>query len=108
MLNIEYLRSFRIGPYAIFDFVASYLGVAVLAPLLSKLTKKLGWTVPFSSWMWLTLPISVLAHIAAGNVTPMTEDFLSPNDGWIIKLVIIGMTYMAFKNIKRSKSKKNK
>ncbi|MCA9369427.1 hypothetical protein KC721_03945 [Candidatus Woesebacteria bacterium] len=106
MMTIEYLRSFRIGPYAIFDFAVSYLGIALVSPLLSKLTKKIGFTVPFSSWMWLTLPIGVLAHIAAGNITPLTEQTLSPNSGWVSKAILALMVVLAVKKIKRAKKKK--
>lgn len=73
MLTIEYLRSFRFGPFTYFDTLGAFLGTALLAPLLSKLFKKAGIVIPFQSWLWFVLPISVIAHSLKGVETPFTK-----------------------------------
>ncbi len=72
MSTIEFLRSFRIGGYAVFDFVASFVGIYLIAPLLSKLFRQIRIEIPILSWMYLTIPIGILAHVLSGSITPMT------------------------------------
>lgn len=89
---ITFLRSFRIGPFAIFDFVLSYVVMYLIAPYL----KKLGVPVTREQLLWWTLPLSILAHIAVGRITPLTELFLAQNDGYLIKGVVILMILIGF------------
>ena len=84
MFNIEYLRSFRVGEYAIFDFVVSFLGVYILSPLLVKLFLIFKISTSKKVWLYLTLPIGILAHLLSGQMTKMTEDFLNPSDYFIL------------------------
>lgn len=93
---ITFLRSFRIGGFALFDFTISYIAVYFLAPYLSKLFKLIGIHINREQWLWLTLPISVLVHIAIGTYTPFTKIIINPSGGLVAKLVIIAMLLMAY------------
>ncbi|MFZ2199816.1 MAG: hypothetical protein WAV40_03435, partial [Microgenomates group bacterium] len=100
MLNIEYLRTFKIGEYAIFDLSISFLGVYLLSPLLTRFFKIFKLSIPLSSWMYLTLPLSILAHIATGKYTPMTKYFLDPSGHYFLKIFIIILLLLGLKLIK--------
>ena len=95
---ISFLRSFRIGPFAIFDFAISYLAVYLIAPYLFKIGLKLS----REQLLWLTLPISILVHIIFGVMTPLTTMFLDPYGGYLVKILILFMLGMAFFRRKRS------
>ena len=100
MIPIEFIRQFRFDGYAIFDFVAAFLGIYLLAPLLSKLFRKLGVEIPTKSWMFFTLPISIIAHLLVGNITPMTRDFIDMHDHYILKILILILLVLGIKGIK--------
>ena len=100
MFNLEYLRHFRIGEYAIFDIVVSFLGIYLLSGLLSKLFLKIGINIPKISWMYFTLPIGILTHILVGRITPMTRDFLDLNGHYLIKIIIILMIILGAMGIR--------
>jgi hypothetical protein len=100
MTTIENLRQFRLGKYAIFDFAASFLGVYLLSPLLSKIFLKIGLNIPKQNWLFLTLPLSILTHLLVGNITPMTKDFFSPNSHYLLKLIILTSLFLGLKGIK--------
>lgn len=89
MNQIDYLRQFRLGNFAVFDFAASFLGMLALSPLLSYLCKRAGVHVPKRNWVILTLPIGVLAHILVGNITPLTKDVLDLSGHYVAKIVIV-------------------
>ena len=93
---ITYLRTFRIGPFAIFDFAASYLAVWIFAPLIIKLVSYIGIHPTRANLMWLVVPASVLVHILVGTYTPLTKMFLNPSGDYIVKLVILFMLYKGF------------
>ncbi len=101
MVSIEYLRSFRLAGYALFDFTLAFFGMALAAPLLSWLFKKMGILVPKKNWVILTLPISVLAHVLAGNYTPLTKNFLDPSGHYFVKLIILACCVLGGMNIRR-------
>ncbi len=103
MIPIEFFRQFRFGGYAIFDFVVSFLGIYLLAPLLSKLFRKLGLDIPRLSWIYFTLPIGIISHILVGNITPMTRDFLDLHDHYILKIIILVLLVLGIKGIKKIK-----
>ena len=101
MITLPYLRSFRIAEYAIFDLVASFIGVYLLAPLLSKLFLKFKIVVPLSSWLYFTLPLGIIIHLLVGNMTGMTKDFIDPNGHFVIKIIIVLLTIIGIKGIKK-------
>ncbi|MDO8499210.1 MAG: hypothetical protein Q7S66_00945 [bacterium] len=100
MLTIEYLRQFRIFGYAYFDLSLAFLGIGLLSPLLSKIFLKFRIKIPTINWLILTLPISILIHIAIGKFTPMTKNFLDPHDHYILKIIIIGLLFLGIRGIK--------
>ncbi len=101
MNTIELLRQFRIGEYAIFDFVVSFAGIFLITPWMTKLFRKVGIEIPTRSWMLLTLPMSILIHLLVGNITPMTKNFFDANDHYLFKALILGLTIAGVKGIKR-------
>jgi len=93
MITIEFLRSYKLLDYAIFDFVVSFLGVYLLSPILTKLFLLFKIKVSRKSWLLLTIPVSILVHYLVGNITPMTKDFLNLNGSYLLKIIIISLTY---------------
>ena len=102
---IEFLRSFRAGPFAIFDFVASYILVYFLAPYLSRFFAMFRIRVSREQWLWLVLPISLIFHLVFGKNTPLTKMFLDLNGGWLVKVLILGMIYMAYRGPKKHRGR---
>ncbi len=104
---IETLRTPRIGGYAIFDFAVSFLAVYLIAPWLSKLARKIRLEIPKYSWLYLTVPLSVIVHILVGTMTPLTLGFVDLHGHLFIKFVIILLVILGVKDI-RVIGKKNK
>lgn len=100
MIPIEFLRQFRLGGYAIFDFLAVFIGMFLLAPLLSKIFLKLKIKIPQKNWLFLALPIGIATHLLVGKITPMTEDFINLHDHYVLKILVIGLFGMGLLNIK--------
>ena len=100
MLTIESLRQFRIFGYAIFDLTVSFLGIYLLSPLLSKLFLVLRIKVPKKNWLFLTLPLGILAHLLVCNITLMTKNFIDLQGNWILKIVILASLLFGLKGIK--------
>lgn len=100
MIDIVYLRHFRIGPYAIFDFAVSYLGMYVIAPMLSAVVSKIHLNISRSGWMWLTLPLSVVFHIVFNQQTPLMKALISPDHYFIEAIALLFMLYMGLNNIR--------
>lgn len=107
MFTIEYLRSFRIEGYALFDLSLAILAIYLAAPWLSKLTRKCGIEVPKHSWLLLTLPISISIHVLVGTYTPMTKNFLDPSDHYLLKLLILVFLVLGLKDMKWVKATKH-
>lgn len=101
MTIIESLRQYRIGEFAIFDFTAAFLGMILIAPLLSKLCRKIGFDVPKRNWVILTLPLATLAHLIVGNITPMTKQLLDPDGHYFLKVLMIGLCIFGAMGIKK-------
>lgn len=106
MSTLEFLRQFRLGDYAIFDLTLAIIGMALLAPLLSKLFLKLHIEIPRKNWPILALPIGILAHLLVGNITSMTEDFFDPSGHYFIKVLILILLVLGLRGIKKIKIKK--
>jgi len=97
---LEFFRQFRVGEYAIFDFVVAFVGVWLLSPLLSKIFLKIRIDIPKQNWLFLTLPLSILFHLIFRASTPLTKDFISIGDHYILKIVIILLFILGVKGIK--------
>ncbi len=85
MDTLHFLRQFHIFDYAVFDLVASFVGIYLLSPVLSRFARWFRLDIPRQSWLLFTLPIGILIHILGGSYTPMTKDFLDPTSHWILK-----------------------
>ncbi len=106
MIPIAFLRQFRLGDYAIFDFAVSFLGFYLLAPLLSKLFLKIRVDIPHQNWLYLTLPIGIVSHLLTGKITPLTRDFIDLQGHYIVKIMIIGLLFLGLRGIKIIKKNK--
>jgi len=100
MIPIEFFRQFRFSGYAIFDFVAAFLGIYLLSPLLSKIFLKFRIDISKQNWLLLTLPISIFAHLLFGRITPMTRDFIDIHNHYILKVLILSLLILGIKGIK--------
>jgi hypothetical protein len=103
MTVIEFLRQFRIGEYALFDLSASFLGMWILSPLLSKLFSYINIHIPKRNWLYLTLPIGILAHLLSGRITPMTQYALDVHGHYLLKALLIILTFFGLRHITRIK-----
>ena len=103
MTTLEFLRQFRFNEYAIFDFVAVFLGMYLLSPLLSKIFLKLKIDIPKQNWLFLALPISIFAHLLVGKITPMTRDFVDIHGHYVLKILIFCLLILGTKGMKTTK-----
>ena len=103
MFSLEYLRQFRIGPFAIFDTAISYLGILILSPFLRWLMSKLHLKVPISAWVWLTMPIAVIFHLIFQQTTPLMKILSDPSQiqFYIALFILSVMTFMGFRKISK-------
>lgn len=99
MLTLEYIRQFRVFGYALFDLGVSFLGVYLLAPLLTKLFLMFGVKISRKSWLLLTLPLSIAIHLLVGTMTQMTRDFFDIQGHYVIKILIIGLLILGTRGI---------
>jgi hypothetical protein len=102
-MSITYLRQFKLAGYAVFDFAASFLGMFLLSPLLSGLARRAGWQVPRGNWVFMAMPLGVAVHLASGNMTPMTRDFIDPRGHYLVKAAILVFLVLSFRSIKKIK-----
>ena len=106
MISIEFLRQFRLGEYAIFDFAVAFLGIYLLSPLLSKIFLKIRISIPKQNWLFLTLPISIVAHLLVGKMTPMTQNFIDIHGHYILKVIILLLLILGLTSIRIVKKRK--
>lgn len=99
---IDFLRQFRIGGFALFDFTAAFVGIYFLAPFLSKLFRKIGLEIPRRSWLFWTIPIGVISHLLVGKITPLTREFIDPHGHYLVKIIILGLVILGAWGIRRS------
>ncbi len=97
---IEFLRQFRFGGYAIFDFAIAFLGIYLFSPLLSKIFLKMRVNIPKRNWIFLTLPIGIATHLLIGTITPMTARFLDPSGHYTLKVIILVLLILGFRGIR--------
>ena len=93
MSFITKLRSYRIGPFAIFDFTMSYAGAWFAAPYLKVSREKA---------LWLVLPIGVVLHKVIGKETPLNRLVIGPESSIIAKGVILAMAYKGITSSKET------
>lgn len=105
MDTIIFLRQFRVDEYALFDIAVSFLGIYLIAPLLSKIFLRIGLKVPKISWLLLTLPLGIAVHLLVGTLTPMTSNFIDPQAHYILKVLILGLLFFGIKQISVAQKK---
>lgn len=102
MISLEVIRQLRIGPFTVFDTATAYIGIFLIAPILTWAFSKIHVYIKRTQWLWLTLPIGLTTHLALRLNTPFTKMFLSPKDYYFIpQLVILAMLFMGLKNINK-------
>lgn len=101
---ISFLRQFRVGGFAIFDFVVAFWGIFMLSPWLSKIFRKLGLEIPKRNWLFLTLPIGIVVHLLIGRKTPLTADFIDLKSHYFLKIIIIALFILGMRGIRRLKN----
>lgn len=84
MTTLENLRSYRLGPFAIFDFASAYGAVYFLAPKLNINRKQA---------LWLTLPAAIIIHKLTNQETPLNKMVLGPESNTLAQLILAGMLY---------------
>lgn len=97
MITLTYLRSFRLGTFAIFDFALAYVGVYLLVPLLNKLISPIYHQLSHFQWMLLVLPIGIVFHLITGNMTPLTKQALDPSGYYLLKIILLAMLYFGLR-----------
>lgn len=100
MNTIDVLRQYRIAGFALFDLTLALLGMALVAWPLSWLFARFGILIPKRNWLFLALPIGILAHIAIGKMTPMTREFLDPHGYYPLKIVILALCVLGLWGIR--------
>lgn len=100
MITLEFLRSYKIFGFAIFDLTVSYLGIYLLALFLSKIFLLIRLDIPRSSWLYFTLPLSILVHILVGQYTPMTKEILDPSGHYFLKVFLLILLILGISGIK--------
>ena len=88
MNSIHKLRSYKIGPYAIFDFVLTFIGAYKYGP-------KVGLS-PIDA-MLFSLPLSVVVHKLVGRETPLTEQTLGDGNLEVKMLMVLIMIHIVRK-----------
>lgn len=101
-MSLESLRQFRIAGYAVFDLALAFIGIRLLAPILTKLAHKVGLRISNTGWFYLTLPIGVFVHLLTGNITPMTEELLDPNGYYLIKALLVALVVLGIMEISKT------
>lgn len=92
MSTIEKLRSYRIGPFAIFDFTMTYLAAWYAAPYLD-------WYISREQLMWLAVPIGIIVHKLIGQNTPLNRMVLGPDTNRLAQAMVL---LMLFKGLVKS------
>jgi len=96
---ISTLRQFKIGPFAIFDTVISYLGLFLIAPILTKIFRGVHLEISRASWLWFVLPLSVVFHFFFSQQTPLIKLLVSSN-GYVAIIILLAMVYMGARTIR--------
>ena len=99
---ITFLRQPKIGSLAIFDLTITYLGIFLISPILTKLFSIFHLNISRSSWLWLTLPISIIFHLIFNQKTALMKILLDPLQFqfYLMVAILLFMSYMGLKSIR--------
>lgn len=78
------LRSVRVGPFAVFDFVVSIYGMRLLGPYFGMKPTQA---------MWLALPIGIAVHKVLGLDTPLNQMVLGEPPNRLAQAAVIVALY---------------
>ncbi|MBI4037683.1 hypothetical protein HY382_01395 [Candidatus Curtissbacteria bacterium] len=70
----------------------------LLAPKLTKIFAKIHLYISRTDWLFLTLPIGLLFHLALRLHTPLTKMVLDPYGNYPIKALILFMLLLGLRN----------
>jgi ABC-type sulfate transport system permease subunit len=64
----------------------------------------MGIAIPRTSWLWLTLPIAVLFHVAFQQGTPFIRTLSHPDQlqCYVALFVLLLMTFFGLRNVRKS------
>ena len=80
------LRSYRIGPFAIFDFASTFGAVWLGAPFVKDYISR-------ERMLYLAVPAGVLAHLLLGIDTPLHRILFTGDEAsWAARLAIAALT----------------
>jgi len=103
MTTLEYIRHFRFFDYAIFDLTISFIGMYLISGILSKFFSKINIYIPKINWVFLTLPIGIIAHLIFRIITPMTKYFFDMSGYYVLKIIILISLIFGLRGIRRIK-----
>jgi hypothetical protein len=83
-MSVTYLRSFRIGKFAIIDFIGSFIIVFLIWWLLLRKHD-----VSLIALLILTIPFGVIMHIITKQDTPLNNIIMSSNCNKSLLFLII-------------------
>ena len=103
MITLEYLRDFKVGPFTMFDTTLAFVGVLIVSPILTWLVAKLNYKVPLVSWLWFTVPVSIIFHAIFQQDTPLIKILTDPHTlaFYVAIIVLVFMTYMGTINVSK-------
>ena len=86
MSLIETLRTPKIGPFAVFDFVTAFAGMYYLGPKVLGISRRQA--------LWATVPTGIAVHALLGIDTPLNRMVLGPGHTYA-KLAAGAVAYKA-------------
>lgn len=100
-MDLASLRQYRIGPFPIFDTALAYVGILIISPLLTWLFSKIHVRIPWYSWLWFTVPLSVVFHILFHVNSPLMKMLFDLKTAIPVVIVLIVMMFMGGRSIKK-------
>jgi len=82
------LRSCRIGPFAVFDFAASYTGAWYIAPYLKSYVSR-------KQVLYSVVPLAVVAHHLFSINTPLNRMVIGPDKNLLAQVIVVAMVAAA-------------
>jgi hypothetical protein len=82
------------------------VGILILSPILTWLMSRLHLKIPTISWLWFTLPLSVIFHIVLRQSTPLMKILANPGhfQFYIAIFILLAMIFLGFKKTSKISS----
>ena len=81
MSAVDNLRKYRLGPFAIFDFTATFVGMLIIGQLAKK------YVAP-RRLLWGAIPLGIIVHELVGVRTPLNKMVLGPETNLLAQAVL--------------------